>query len=271
MPGPTRLHAGSWSLDTARRRDDDREGRGRERRCGAVGRGHRSPRTTGSTSGVTQSSGTGFARRFRGPSRPASRSELGDRRPSADPSRPLWLRARPRRRAPRLVRRAGQRADPRRSRSRPTSRRRARSTTAATVHAAVEPTAPEWERRCSTSTPRATQSSRERSRLRAGSAGTSQPWAPGPGRVPGFAHPLLCPSRPARHRAGASPRRRGAARLPPTRGRAVGLRRLARPDSLELDGDAVVDAGEDEARRRRATRQPPPRGRARRRRAGTSP
>ena len=59
--------------------------------------------TTGSTTAATPSSGTASARRSRS-SRPGERVDRAGARPGADPPGPLPLRARPRRRASRLVR-----------------------------------------------------------------------------------------------------------------------------------------------------------------------
>jgi hypothetical protein len=112
---------------------------------------------------------------------------------------------------------------------------------AATVHALS--TTPEWERRV-------LELHAEGYGVVAGAIGARRrlrkrltPWAPGPGRVPGFGHALLCPS--VLHGIELE-------RLPDVEGLPAFRPPAGEPwvyDAslvLELDGDAVVDAPEDE-------------------------
>ena len=123
---------------------------------------------------------------------PGERATVEAARARPDPARPLPLRARPRRRPPRLVLGARQR-DGRGRRRRAPARRHAPRRAAglgradgrgeeriAAAHAegyAVVAGAIEWLGGSA-----------------AGARGALAPYEPGPGRIPDFAHPLLCPS-----------------------------------------------------------------------------
>ena len=107
----------------ARRGVDDSKSRGRERRRGDLGRGHRrvvplARRARQRNRLGRDSHGASWA------DRPRRERLARDRRPRSDATRALRLRARPRRRAPRLVRRAGERRDAERGRRGDPARRR---------------------------------------------------------------------------------------------------------------------------------------------------
>ena len=179
-----------------------------------------SPRTTGSTSAATRSSGTGSARRCPA-GRPGDRSELGIDAGANPPGRyrlALDLVAEHRAWFGELgsATRAEIEVVPRRP------RRRHR----ADVNVRRLRTAPDWERPCSRSTEGyAVVAARDRGATPPPQG--SAPWAPGPGRAPASRTPAL-PVGARGIELERLPDVEGPA-FPPARRRAVGLRRLARP------------------------------------------
>ena len=136
VPGPLVARWRSWSLDLAARRSaDDGAGRGRERRRGDLGRRHR--RLVPLARRARQRDRLGRdAHAAPGPVAPGERVRLEIAVRAPMPPGALRLRARPRRRAPRLVRRARGRTT---RRARPSRSCRESTATAlrdvATVHA----------------------------------------------------------------------------------------------------------------------------------------